>query len=333
MSKTKLFCFISFLLMACLLLSACSADTPPEIADPPLVNGNTSGNLFNLGLVVQRDGDPYCYFYANTEDQGRGIYRLHTETGEQTKLAHCYPGSIYSRYLNLYEDWVYYIDNGIYRVKCDGSREELVIGDISEEIVVSRLQIADDTLYYILGNDLYVQPIDATEPSQVIEEVGFAYYEAPFLYHTKYTDYDTDLYRVDMQTDTSTLLRKSFTGIIFQTYQQEVYFQSGYKWLKVKDVDNDQTIKQAYNLYAFPNVYQGQLYYVLYSNPNWEADTVEIQLARCDLDGKNEEILDEKRVFPNRNGDSVQLFITNGYVTVYDTHAANIFCRIPISPQ
>ncbi len=333
MSKTKLFCFISFLLMACLLLSACSTDAPPETADPPLVNGNTSGNFFNKSLVAQRDGDPYCYYYANTENLEGGIYRLHTETGEQTKLAFCSPGSIYNRYLSLYEDWVYYIDYGIYRVNCNGGDPQLVVADIDSDTRIFYLQIADDTLYYIMGDNLYIQPIDAQAPSQIIEQVDYAYYEKPFLYCTKYTDYATDLYRIDMQNGTSSLLLESFSGIVFQVYQGNVYYRTNEKWLRCTEEGNEQVIKSGTTLFRYPNVYQGQLYYVLYSNPNWEANTVEIQLARCDLDGKNEEILDEKRVFPNRNGDSVQLFITNGYVTVYDTHAANIFCRIPISPQ
>lgn len=329
MPKKKFFCFIPFLLMACLLLSACSADAPPETADPPLVNGNTSGNFFNLGLVVQRDGDPYCYFYAQ-ENNNKGIYRLDTQTNTQIKLADCQSNSIY-RYLNLYNDWLYYVDNGIYRVKCDGTVKELVIANQDEESFVHRLQIADDTLFYRLGDCLYIQPIDALKPTQIIPQSGFFCYENSSLYYTKLTGSSTDLYRMDMNDSTSALLYESFRGITFQAYHGQVYTRSGNEWVRY-DGTKEETIKQAYNLYAFPNIYQGQLYYVLYSNPNWKADTVEIQLARCDLDGKNEEILDEKRVFPNRNGDSVQLFITNGYVTVYDTHAANIFCRIPL-PQ
>ncbi len=152
---------------------------------PPIesVNrGNAAGNLANRGLLA---GDSHWTYIAYkrhvaNNSQEDGIYKMKPDGSEKTKIT-----SRVGSYLNLDENSLYFVDNGIYRISLDGQNEIklnekgsklLLVGDwlyFSEDQsgiykmkkdgseksklldMGALVDISDNNLYYLLNNSIY----------------------------------------------------------------------------------------------------------------------------------------------------------------------------------
>lgn len=90
----------------------------------------------------------WIYFYSQTDDLS-GIFKIRIDGSERQYLG---TGKYY---LNVVNDWIYFMDNtigdynyGIYRMRTDGSKKELLINEN-----ISNIYIIDDYIYYRLDKD------------------------------------------------------------------------------------------------------------------------------------------------------------------------------------
>lgn len=179
-------------------------------------HGNSTGNVNNSGLVVQRgdwiyyvdteddwklykmrlDGTEKCllnnssvsclnvldgWIYYINSDNG-AIYKIRLDGSEQSKL-----NNTWSQYLNVVGEWIYYLkscDTGwsLYKMRTDGSEEQKLSGNDQEVIY---LCVADDWIYFTSDNGLFKVRMDGSELTQLTDSglhVALPDYEADWLY-------------------------------------------------------------------------------------------------------------------------------------------------------
>lgn len=141
-------------------------------------HGNTTGNIGNMGIMVQ-NGE---WVYTNTLDRARKIYKMRTGT---EWIVVSYDSA---SYLNVVDDWVYYqnaADNySIYKVRTDGTKRTKLNDDISYDI-----NVVGSWIYYSNRSDehrVYKIRIDGTERTKmnsersvnVVAVEGWVYYSS-----------------------------------------------------------------------------------------------------------------------------------------------------------
>ena len=110
--------------------------------------GNTMNNLSNKGYVAKQ-GE--WIYYRNISDNGC-IYKMKEKGSNKVKLT-----KNLGSYINVVGEWVYYItDEGIFKVKTDGSEEKKIrdIKDDNELLINTLPRITDSVLMNLLKQDL-----------------------------------------------------------------------------------------------------------------------------------------------------------------------------------
>lgn|GEM_PF-4540562 len=108
--------------------------------------GNSMSSLMNGGIYATDGEWDYILLWERSySDSGFGLYKIDNNNNEFFKLTN---GAVFS--INLVEDWIYYCKNneGIFRMKKDGSHQEQIFnGNCSEMVIVG------DTILFINGMD------------------------------------------------------------------------------------------------------------------------------------------------------------------------------------
>lgn len=150
------------LLALSLLLTACAGQLPPgpgpeppEIPESPegperpdaledpeplgQPQGNTNGNLSNVGLFAEVDG---WIYYSNFDDH-QTLYKIRSDFTGKAKLSDdpC-------RSIQVVDDWVYYASGPLFKVKTDGSQRQPVLSD-----VVGAFVLDQGWVYYVNQSD------------------------------------------------------------------------------------------------------------------------------------------------------------------------------------
>jgi len=130
---------MSILLLLLLIISLISCRKIQKIAKTH-ENGNTNGNIINLGLVASQ-GD-WLYISILSKDSGK-LIKMHSDGTEITVL-----NDDECMYLNVVNDWIYYrnwSDEGrLYKIHTDGT---------------DRIKLSEDVVYYIhvVGDWIYYE--------------------------------------------------------------------------------------------------------------------------------------------------------------------------------
>lgn len=126
----------------------------------PAYSGNSIGNIINKGLAAEQ-GD--WIYYSNSSDDNK-MYKIKNDGTGKTKLT-----STEAFYLNVYEDWIYYLSNGtVYRIRTNGTGLTKVITDNAKYI-----NVVDNYLYYFNGSlgGIYRIKISNIESVEVTPEL------------------------------------------------------------------------------------------------------------------------------------------------------------------
>ena len=217
--------------------------------------GNTFGNINNLGLIAKKGAYRY---YSNQDDNGY-LYKMNDNITSIIKL-----NSDNSVYINVIGDWIYYSnfsDNGyLYKIKTDGSRKVR----LNTDLTIST-NISNGYLYYINGNDnnsIYSIKIDGTQKKKLTnDQVSYINVVDNYIYYTNDSD-SYSLYRINIDgTDNKNI----YTGNICEIniYNGWIYYTNGndnYYIYKMK-LDGTSNTKLNSEESAFINVSKGRIYY------------------------------------------------------------------------
>lgn len=197
-------------------------------------SGNTPSNIINGGIASEYDG--YIYhidnvpsgnvWRTNIDDMSsellvEGMFQSVNVldgyifvTGGNSSSSEKYPGE-YGIFrftiegddlqliskdivnsLTLYNNWLFYSDGGIFKIKSDGSEKEMLLKDSYSPLIVDKDLIIFET--YVLNDNqdtyLYTMPIDGGNPELIVDDTlwgGSFYYGNGNIYYFASGDIET----------------------------------------------------------------------------------------------------------------------------------------------
>jgi hypothetical protein len=162
---------------------------PADSDDQSIVgisDGNLAGNLANMGEVVGDENWTYVSFkkHVSRADPDDGLYRIN---GDGTQVQQISPKTPY--YLNLYEEKLYYADQGVYRTDLDGKNEKK-LSETGDSII-----IADGWIYASdEANGIFKMTTDGAEQTQLVANGQLVGVTKDRLYYLK----DQSIYSSDI---------------------------------------------------------------------------------------------------------------------------------------
>ncbi|GAA0181047.1 hypothetical protein SH2C18_36350 [Clostridium sediminicola] len=295
--------------------------------------GNTSGNLYNDGLVAE---DQEWIYYQNQENASK-LYRKSKIDSKEELLSDKF---VYD--INVVDDWCYFIFRygnygaTIYRIKKDGSKEEKI--KESELLnVISDLIVVDDWIYYSVaefnekegyytGYSLYKIKIDGTLNQKIVDKniIHFTL-DSNYLYYLTYdNNYKKTIYKTSLSGGEEIVISANLDNN-FIIDNDKIYFLNqigGY--LFNMNTDGSNIVKLAENVDNF-NVYDGTVYFTkkkevpINSDKEGNAEKSDYisSLFKMSLDGsKVQEIkIDSKELLENYH---INILLTNDYIHFLD---------------
>ncbi|MBV1709549.1 MAG: DUF5050 domain-containing protein [Erysipelothrix sp.] len=130
--------------------------------------GNSNSNLLSGGYFVSINDD---VVFVGSSEELQGMYRFNISNTDFS-VEHISPDQ--GRSLNVWKDWVYYINesdySSIYRMRSDGSETQIVLDQS-----VGSLLIKGNWMYFISHSDnsrIYRAKVDGTELMKISESEG-----------------------------------------------------------------------------------------------------------------------------------------------------------------
>ncbi len=125
--------------------------------------GNTTGNLINLGFSVQKGG--WTYYLGFSDSTNDGIYKINSSGNKKEKIS-----DDYGLYLNKSGNYLYYIDlnsdeYNIVRIKTNGEDKQIVEQDVD----LAKVSVIDNWIYYFKDNKLYKVKTDGSDKQILLD--------------------------------------------------------------------------------------------------------------------------------------------------------------------
>ncbi len=197
----------------------------------PNATGNTTGNLYNGGMVCEYDG----YIYIADPTRGNTLYRMKPD-GSKAKLI----SNDNVSYINIHNGYIYYKRHnsrtnineifkgnlyGIYRIKTNGSQiEELYRGAVGNMVTLA-------------GNNLY---------------------------YLQYDNQNYHLAKVDVNGEKSKVLVKNTTVLPACVFKEKIYYAElkGNHNIMTLDIKDDVISTYMEGNVYLPDIYDGYIYYI-----------------------------------------------------------------------
>lgn len=96
--------------------------------------GNSFGNIMNSAWIQETED----FIYYSPVNAGHKLYSMNKKTGEISKLLDYSPG-----YMNILEDYIYFDNNKIIRIKTDGTDLQELSSNYAQDVIVEK-----DWIYY-----------------------------------------------------------------------------------------------------------------------------------------------------------------------------------------
>lgn len=121
----------------------------------------------NFGIVCESEN----VIYVSNLNDDFGLYEMDKTPGRFEKIDGIYAGG-----MNLYKDWLYYIettDNSIKRMDTNSHQSETLVENSEPTIL---LQVYKKSLYYQSGANLYRADLDGQNKTQIVSDVKNFYF-------------------------------------------------------------------------------------------------------------------------------------------------------------
>ena len=132
--------------------------------------GNTSGNLINLGFSVQKGG--WTYYLGFKDSINDGIYKINSSGSKKEKIS-----DDYGLYLNKSGNYLYFIDlkaeeYNIVKIKTNGEDKQTIENDVD----IARFTVINNWIYYFKDDKLYKVKTNG-EDKQIILDKSIENYQ------------------------------------------------------------------------------------------------------------------------------------------------------------
>ncbi|SFB03935.1 protein of unknown function [Acetitomaculum ruminis DSM 5522] len=300
MKKTLAIIISVLLVIALVLIGYQSYQSSLTVFNDDDANGNTSGNLNNLGLFCEYEGKVY---FSNPDDKGR-LYCMNPDESEPQKMSNDYATSI-----NAYGNYVFYTiglasnpddenatkdstnsflgvspkaANYLTRVDIKDGKNRLVLDDEPS----MKAALIGNYIYYIhyessTYSNLYKVKIDGEEQEKLNNE---PINTAGAFKHILYTNTEGTYQKMLLWDTTQNSIKEIFDGDVYYCSSNngtEIYYMdcdNGYGISKL-DLTTNKVTKIVTDRIENFNLTNNYIYY--------QKNDPEV-LCRCDLDGKNE---------------------------------------------
>jgi hypothetical protein len=205
------------------------------------------------------ESDGWVYYNGSIDYSNNGIYKMRSDGSEKTKLI----DGLHAQEINVADGWIYFIgDKGLYKMRTDG----IGLSKLTDMTLFKDLYLEEGWLYYCDSSDgFYIVKIrtDGTERTQLTGGALFITVADGWIYY-KNTDDDLSLYKIRADGTDKTKLsgRQTYNIIVSGDY---VYFlttgENYHCYLYRIRTDGTGEIKLTDNLYDSFNVYNGWIYY------------------------------------------------------------------------
>ncbi|SHH90990.1 DUF5050 domain-containing protein [Clostridium grantii] len=308
--------------------------------------GNTSGNLLIAGIIAEK-GD--WIYYSNVSDNMR-LYKKKKDGSEQAILS-----ERTAYFVNVVGQWVYFYagfgdketgEPGIYRVKSDGTQEEIIISEGLDENI-NHLVVIGQYIYYSSmefdlsdgavehrvseqsGDSLYKIKVDGSSKEKILDKTlgKFLIYGDSVYYSSKESNNYNDLYKKSLAGGAATKIISGITSE-FLIEDKYIYFKDseGFGNLYRKNIDAGEGEKIIEDV-AYFNVDNDWIYYTkskeittkISDNGDSVTDIMNTGLYRINKNGEeSQKVLTESKEL--MDSDSSSIYITDDSIYCWNAN-------------
>lgn len=291
--------------------------------------GNTSGNIYNEGLMAESNGK---VFFSNPYDDGK-LYSMNVDQTGVTKLS-----DQRASYINTSDKYVFFAGRNtdttsgfgsilkkpnLCKIKVNGGSEKVLSQEPSQSML-----LVGNSLYYqhytqSNGENFFSMTVHNRKTTEELDYLinPACYYNGSFYFNGMYGDHY--LYAYDIETRTVTTVWKGdvWNPIYDGNYVYYMDIQNNYRLCRYSPSANTIEILEKERVDCY-NYYNGIIYYQVSSSSN-------PRLMRMNADGSNQELVCEG-IFSNIliTADYTYFYsYPNGYPIYYTSTFSPVYVR------
>ena len=233
--------------------------------------GTTSANANSFGMVTSQGN--WIYFAGGSTD---GIYRMHKVSGEKQLIS-----GTNALGINVIGEWIYYVNDGIYKVKLDGTGTTKLNNTVSYKLYVEGEWIYYTSEYW--GGKLYKMKTDGTSKTKITNKDCTSYIiNGEDVYYA--CSSNNLVYKCRTDGTGETVLCAGFGGIDLTLSGDRLMVVSNSGDVQSVNLDGSgfKSFTSNNSQYSFLNGYDGWVYYLKHE---FNKDNVESSFCKMKPDG------------------------------------------------